>query len=65
MVKDRVISLNHLSRGDYSRGAKYQNSCLRFVNVTQELINAMEESTILKSIKYAMKFCVTLFKRKM
>ena len=65
MVEDRIISLNHLSRGYYSRGAKFQNSCLRFVNVPHELINAMEENTILKSTKYAMKFCVTLFKRKM
>ena len=35
-----------------------------FVNVTQEVINKMEGSTILKSTKDATKFGVTLFKRK-
>ena len=35
-------------RGDYSRGTKFLMAASRFVNVTQDVINAIEENTILR-----------------
>ena len=47
--------------GDYSRSRNFKMAALCFVNVTQEVINMIEEDTILKSTQEANKFGVTLF----
>ena len=51
---------------DWSRIASYlvKISALRFVNVTEEVTNAIEENSIPKNPKDVIKFGVTLFKRK-
>ena len=46
-----------------SQRAKSQNSCLPFCQCFQ-VMNAIEENSISKSIKDASKFGVTLFERK-
>ena len=68
LVKNCIISCYKFTTGEVSvKGAlnfKLQAvSC--FVDVTQEVINKMEGSTILKSTKDTTKFGVTLFKRKL
>ena len=40
-------------------------AALYFVNVMQELINAVEKNSILRSTKDVAKFSMTLFNRKM
>ena len=56
---------NYLARGDYSKGARFQNGCfVRVFNVTQRVINAIEENITLKSTKDDNMFRVTLFERK-
>lgn len=42
----------------------FKISALRFVNVTEEVTNAIEENSIPKNPKDVIKFGVTLFKRK-
>ena len=49
---------SHLARGDYSRNAKFQNSCFG------EVINPIEENSIAKGTKDATEFGGTLFERK-
>ena len=53
--------LQYSPPGDYSRSTNFKMAALRFVNVTQEVINMIEEDTILKSTQGANKFGVTLF----
>ena len=38
-------------------------AALRFVNVSAEVVNVLEENTIAKSTKFAIEFDGTLFKR--
>ena len=40
-------------------------AAMYFVNVIQELINAIEKNSILRSTKDVTKFSITLFNRKM
>ena len=52
LVEDCVISCyNHLARGDYSRGSKFQNAASHFVNVRQEEINMIKQTAGLKHTK--------------
>ena len=58
-----IFRYNHLRRGAYSGRTIFQNSRLRFVNVSEEEINLMKENAILRDTKHATKFGMTLFKR--
>ena len=45
MVQDCVIfRFNHLARVDYNGSAKFQNGCLAFVSVTEEVMNTIKKS---------------------
>ena len=57
LVEDCVISrYNQLARRDYGRSAKFQMAPSHFVNVTQKMLNAIEENPTVKGIKDATKF---------
>ena len=53
--------LHYSPPGDYSRSTNFKMAALRFINVTQEVINMIEEDTILKSTQEANKCGLTLF----
>lgn len=55
-----ITSLNLIG----ARALNFQMAVLRFANVTEEEINALEGNLIPKSTKDSIKFGVTLFKRK-
>lgn len=63
-IASYLASLKQLVRGDNGGGAKFQNGCLAFLNVAEEVINAMEENSIPKSTTDAFMFGMTLLKRK-
>ena len=61
-----IFCYDHLRRGDYSRRTNFQTvAALRFVDVSEEEINLMEENAIPMNTKHATKFGMTLFKGKM
>ena len=48
-----------------ARGQIFKIAASRFDNVSEEEINLMKENAILRNIKHATKFGMTLFKGKM
>ena len=57
LVEDCVLSrYNQLARRDYGRSAKFQMAPSHFDNVTQKMLNAIEENPTVKGIKDATKF---------
>ena len=63
LVEYCVISRkNHSREVNIVEVQKNLNGCLAFYSVTQKMINAVKENTILKSTKDANKFGLTLFK---
>ena len=66
LIEDCVISLNHLSRGDYSMGAKFQNGCFAFCLFYAGIDKRNGKKLNFKEHKicYYIKFCVTLFKER-
>ena len=63
-MEDCVISRNnHLTRGDQSRGAKFQNGCIAFCQCCAEVVNVIRGNSTAKSTKDAIKFGGTLPKK--
>lgn len=65
-IEDCVSSCsdNHFPQGEFSISAKFRMAALRFVNVTEEVMNTFEENSIPKSAKDATKFGITLLKER-
>ena len=61
MIEDCIISHNnYLVQGDFRVTLDFKMATARFVDVTQEVINVIEENTTLKSTKDYSKFGVTI-----
>ena len=65
LVKDCIISYYyHPTQGNYSGSPNFKMAALRFVNVTKKVMDMIEENSIPKRAKDAIKFGITLSKER-